>query len=65
VSLGPSYPTIDYANGGSLERHHLDGDTYLKLGNDQTKYVPGHGPLATKDDMQRYHDMLVGVRRCG
>ena len=37
-------------------------DTYLKLGNDQTKYVPGHGPLATRADIQRYHDMLVGVR---
>jgi glyoxylase-like metal-dependent hydrolase (beta-lactamase superfamily II) len=62
VSLGPRYPTIDYANGGSLNGIIQTVETYLKLGNDQTKYVPGHGPLATKDDIQRYHDMLVGVR---
>jgi cyclase len=62
VSLGPRYPTIDYANGGSLAGIISTVDTYLKLGNDQTKYVPGHGPLATKGDIQRYHDMLVGVR---
>jgi glyoxylase-like metal-dependent hydrolase (beta-lactamase superfamily II) len=62
VSLGPRYPTIDYANGGSLNGIIQTVETYLKLGNDQTKYVPGHGPLATKGDIQRYHDMLVGVR---
>jgi glyoxylase-like metal-dependent hydrolase (beta-lactamase superfamily II) len=62
VSLGPRYPTIDYANGGSLTGIIQTVETYLKLGNDQTKYVPGHGPLATKADIQRYHDMLVGVR---
>ena len=27
-----------------------------------TKIIPGHGALATRDDIQRYHDMLVGVR---
>lgn len=62
VSLGPRYPTIDYANGGSLNGIIQTVATYIKLGNDETKYVPGHGPLATKADMQRYHDMLVAVR---
>ena len=32
------------------------------MGTDQTKYVPGHGPLASKADIQKYHDMLVQVR---
>ena len=62
VSLGPRYPTIDYANGGSLNGIISTVETYIRMGNDQTKYVPGHGPLATKADMQRYHDMLVEVR---
>jgi glyoxylase-like metal-dependent hydrolase (beta-lactamase superfamily II) len=62
VSLGPRYPTIDYANGGSLEGIISTVETYVRLGNDQTKYVPGHGPLASRADMQRYRDMLVGVR---
>jgi len=62
VSLGPRYPTIDYANGGSLNGIISTVETYIRMGNDQTKYVPGHGPLASKADMQRYHDMLVAVR---
>jgi cyclase len=62
VSLGPRYPTIDYANGGSLNGIISTVETYIRLGNDQTKYVPGHGPLSSRADLQRYHDMLVGVR---
>jgi glyoxylase-like metal-dependent hydrolase (beta-lactamase superfamily II) len=62
VSLGPRYPTIDYSNGGSLEGIISTVETYIKLGNDQTKYVPGHGSLASRADMQRYRDMLAGVR---
>jgi glyoxylase-like metal-dependent hydrolase (beta-lactamase superfamily II) len=62
VSLGARYPTIDYSNGGSLNGIISTVDTYLRMGNDQTKYVPGHGPLATKADIQKYHDMLVAVR---
>jgi len=62
VSLGERYVTIDYANGGSLNGIISTVETYIRMGNDQTKYVPGHGPLATKADMQRYHDMLVEVR---
>ena len=32
------------------------------MGDDQTKYVPGHGALASKADLQKYHHMLVQVR---
>ena len=62
VSLGPRYPTIDYANGGSLNGIIQTVETYIKMGNDTTRYVPGHGPLASKADIVKYHDMLVGVR---
>ena len=62
VSLGERYVTIDYANGGSINGIISTVETYLKLGNDQTKYVPGNGNLATHADIQRYHDMLVRVR---
>jgi cyclase len=62
VSLGNRYPTIDYSNGGSLNGIISTVETYIKMGNDTTKYVPGHGPLATKADMVKYHDMLVAVR---
>lgn len=62
VSTGERYVTIDYANGGSINGIISTVEIYLKLGNDQTKYVPGHGALATKADIQKYHDLLVRVR---
>jgi len=62
VSTGNRYVTIDYANGGSINGIISTVETYLRLGNDQTKYVPGHGALATKADIQAYHDLLVRVR---
>lgn len=62
VSTGNRYVTIDYANGGSINGIISTVETYLRLGNDQTKYVPGHGNLATKADVQAYHDLLVRVR---
>ena len=62
VSTGNRYVTIDYANGGSINGIISTVEIYLRLGNDQTKYVPGHGNLATKADVQAYHDLLVRVR---
>ena len=62
VSTGNRYVTIDYANGGSINGIISTVETYLKMGDDQTKYVPGHGELATKADVQKYHDLLVKVR---
>jgi cyclase len=62
VSTGNRYVTIDYANGGSINGIISTVETYIRMGNDQTKYVPGHGDLATKADLQSYHDLLVRVR---
>jgi glyoxylase-like metal-dependent hydrolase (beta-lactamase superfamily II) len=62
VSLGPRYVTIDYANGGSLNGIINTVNNYLAMTNGQTKYVPGHGSLATRADIVRYRDMLTSVR---
>jgi cyclase len=62
TSLGPRYPTIDYANGGSINGIINTVTNYLQITNAQTKYVPGNGPLATRADIARYRDMLTAVR---
>jgi glyoxylase-like metal-dependent hydrolase (beta-lactamase superfamily II) len=51
TSLGQRYPTIDYANGGSINGIINTVNNYLEITNGQTKYVPGHGPLATRADI--------------
>jgi len=34
----------------------------LPLANNDTKIVPGHGPLGNKADLTKYRDMLVTAR---
>lgn len=56
------YPNIDVLNGGNIKGQIAAADTYLKLANDKTKIVPGHGPLADKAALSDYRAMLVTAR---
>jgi cyclase len=57
-----NYPNIDWGSGGGINGVINATNVFLKAVNDNTKIVPGHGALATKADLQQYHDMLVQVR---
>lgn len=56
------YPFIDAESGGNI--HGMIGvhELGLSLADDDTKIIPGHGPLATKAQLQDAHDKLVSVR---
>jgi glyoxylase-like metal-dependent hydrolase (beta-lactamase superfamily II) len=56
------YPNIDFLNGGNIKGMIAASDAYLALVNDDTKIVPGHGPLATKAQLVEYRAMLVTAR---
>ena len=56
------YQNIDFANGGDVRGMIRATETYLKVANDDTKVVPGHGPLARKADIAEFRDMLVTSR---
>jgi glyoxylase-like metal-dependent hydrolase (beta-lactamase superfamily II) len=62
VFFNGGYPFIDLGSGGSIDGVIAASGTALGYANDQTKIIPGHGPLANKADLQAYHDMLVGIR---
>jgi cyclase len=55
------YPFIDYSSGGSIEGMIHDSAQILKMVDAQTKVVPGHGTMATKEDVQKLHDLLADV----
>jgi len=57
------YPIIDLTSGGSIDGMILSVDRILAQTDEQTKIVPGHGPVATRADLQEYRDMLVQVRQ--
>ena len=56
------YNTIDFGNGGDVRGLIRALDAYIKVSNDQTKVVPGHGELATKANLVAFREMLVTSR---
>ena len=56
------YNTIDFGNGGDIRGLIRALDAYIKVSNDQTKVVPGHGELATKANLVAFREMLVTSR---
>jgi cyclase len=61
ITIG--YPFVDMGNGGSLDGMIAAHAMVLARTNEQTRIIPGHGPLATRADLQATHDMLVTVRK--
>jgi glyoxylase-like metal-dependent hydrolase (beta-lactamase superfamily II) len=57
------YPILDLASGGSIDGMIHSLDQILAQTDEQTKIAPGHGPVATRSDLQNYRDMLVQVRQ--
>ncbi len=53
------YPFIDPRHGGSLKGLIDAVDTILDRANADTKIIPGHGPLANRNDLQEYRNMLA------
>jgi cyclase len=56
------YQNIDFANGGDVRGMIRATETYLRVANDDTKVVVGHGPLARKADIAEFRDMLMASR---
>lgn len=57
------FPYIDLASGGSVKGYIKAQQRVIDMSNDQTKIIPGHGPLATKKDLQAAVDMLIDSKK--
>ena len=57
-----TYPIADYTTGGWLGGLVTATKTLFDLANDQTRVVPGTGPLQTRADLKAQYDMLVTLR---
>ncbi len=55
------YPFIDTASGGTADGMVAAHDRALAIASDKTKIIPGHGPLASRKDLQTQRDMLATV----
>ena len=56
------FPFIDGNNGGTLAGVLAGLNTVLSLANDETKIIPGHGPLANKADIIKTIAFLEDAR---
>jgi cyclase len=56
------YPIVDTSTGGTIDGLIGAADAGLKLADDKTKIVPGHGPLGDRAALSEYRKMLVDVR---
>jgi len=55
------YPFIDGGSGGTPEGVIAAYDRVLALAGEKTRIIPGHGPLASRADLQAQRDMLATV----
>lgn len=55
-------PFIDDQGGGTIDGMINGAEQMLKMINDDTKIIPGHGQLSSKKDLEDYKKMLQTVR---
>lgn len=53
-----AFPFVDIWSGGSVEGLINNVSTLISQISSDAKIIPGHGPLATLDDLKAFHQML-------
>jgi cyclase len=56
------YPDIDQPHGGTIDGMIAWYDTLYKICGPNTRIIPGHGPVANREDVREYQGMLREVR---
>ncbi len=56
------YPYIDVSAGGSMDGMIATANKVLAMVDDNTKIIPGHGPLSNKSELRDYRNMLEKAR---
>ena len=55
-------PFIDDDGGGTIDGMINGAEQMLKMINDETKIIPGHGQISSKKDLQDYKNQLQTIR---
>src|SRR5262245_1748787 len=59
--LNGSFPVVDYSNGGVFTAIIGAADTALGMLGPATRIIPGHGPIASGQDLRQWRDMLATI----
>jgi cyclase len=57
------YPDIDQPHGGTIDGMIALYDRIYKMAGPNTRIIPGHGPVANREDVREYQAMLREVRK--
>ena len=58
VFFNGAFPVIDLGSGGSVLGYLVAQRRALDLVGPDTKIIPGHGPLGTKADLEKMHELV-------
>lgn len=62
IFFNGGYPFIDITAGGSIDGMIAAVEAIVKICDDRTRIIPGHGPVATRADLEKYGSMLRDFR---
>ena len=62
VFFNGSFPFIDASTGGSIDGMIAGAERGLKMSDEKTRIVPGHGPVGDRLALTTYRDVLATVR---
>ena len=60
--LSAGLPFVDLSSGGSIHGIIASAERVVAMTNDQTKIIPGHGPVADRARVRAWREMLVALR---
>jgi len=59
--LNGSFPVVDFSNGGVFTGIIKAADTALGMADTRTRIIPGHGPVASDQDLRQWREMLATI----
>jgi cyclase len=62
IVFSAGFPFIDGPHGGSFEGMIKAADQIMEMIDEETKIIPGHGPLTDRKGLKEYRDMMITVR---
>lgn len=57
------YPGVDFANGGTVKGTIAALQALIDLAGPNTKILPGHGVVSTRDDVAKFRDLTIELER--
>ncbi len=57
------YPVVDAGNGGTVKGTLAALEQVMDMAGPNTKLIPGHGVVSSRDDVKVFHDMVLELEK--